>query len=61
MFNSNWGVRQFATTYNPISVTGIDKNNVPYMHFDTKLQDSFVDDFSTRSKWQLQIGVRYIF
>jgi len=61
MFNSNWGVRQFATTYNPISVNGIDKNNVPYMHFDTKLQDSFVDDFSTRSKWQLQIGVRYIF
>ena len=61
MISSNWGVRQFATTYNPISVTGIDNNNVPYMHFDKNLQDSFVDDFSTRSKWQLQIGVRYIF
>ncbi|NOR88075.1 MAG: TonB-dependent receptor, partial [Bacteroidales bacterium] len=61
MVNSNWGVRQFATTYNPITVTGVDNNNVPYMHFDTNLQDSFVDDFSTRSKWQLQIGVRYIF
>jgi len=61
MVNSNWGVRQFATTYNPISVTGVDKNNVPYMHFDKNLTDSFVDDFSTRSKWQLQIGVRYIF
>ena len=61
MLNSNWGVRQFATTYNPISVTGIDNNNVPYMHFDSNLSDSFVDDFSTRSKWQLQFGVRYIF
>ena len=61
MFNSNWGVRQFATTYNPISVTGVDSNNTPYMHFDTNLKESFVDDFSTRSKWQLQIGVRWIF
>lgn len=61
MFNSNWGVRQFASTYNPITVNGLDKNNVPYMKFDTNLKDSFVDDFSVRSKWQLQIGVRYIF
>lgn len=60
LINSNWGVRQLARTYNPISVTGIDKNNVPYYHFNTDLKTSYVDDFSTRSKWQMQLGIRYI-
>jgi hypothetical protein len=60
LINSNWGVRQLARTYNPISLIGIDKNNVPYYHFNTDLKTSFVDDFSIRSKWQMQLGVRYI-
>ena len=60
LINSNWGVRQLARTTNPISVTGVDKNNVPYYHFDSNLKTSYVDDFSTRSKWQMQLGVRYI-
>ncbi len=61
LFNSDWGVRQLARTYNPIKVSGLDNNNVPYYQFDTNLKSSFVDDFSTRSKWQMQFGVRYIF
>ncbi|NOU46769.1 MAG: TonB-dependent receptor [Bacteroidales bacterium] len=60
LINSNWGVRQLARTYNPISVTGIDKDNVPYYHFNSDLKTSYVDDFSTRSKWQMQLGIRYI-
>lgn len=61
MINSNWGVRQYATTYNPIAVTGVDANNVPYFQFDTNLTDSYIDAFSVASKWQMQFGVRYIF
>ena len=61
MINSNWGVRKLATTWNPISVNGLDKNNVPYFSFDKNLTSSYINDFSNRSRWQLQIGVRYIF
>lgn len=60
LLNSNWGVRQFARTYNPIKVNGLDSENTPYYQFDTNLKNSYVDDFSTRSKWQMQLGIRYI-
>ena len=60
MFNSSWGVRQLLRNTNPITVKGLDNNNVPYYQFDTTLKSSYVDDFSTRSKWQMQIGIRYI-
>lgn len=61
MLNSKWGVRQFATSTNPISVNGVDKNGVPYFKFDTNLKNSYVNDVSLRSKWQMQIGLRYSF
>jgi len=61
LFSSKWGVRQFATTTTPISVTGVDKNGVPYFKFDTNLKNSYVDDVSLSSKWQMQLGLRYIF
>ncbi|MEN8121795.1 MAG: TonB-dependent receptor, partial [Bacteroidota bacterium] len=61
MLNSSWGVRKLPTTTNPISVSGVDSNNVPYFSFDTRLKESYIDDVSILSKWQLQIGVRYIF
>lgn len=61
MFNSNWGVRKLPVTTTPITVNGLDNNNVPYFSFDTNLKNSYIDDVSILSKWQLQIGVRYIF
>ncbi|MEA2043669.1 MAG: TonB-dependent receptor [Bacteroidota bacterium] len=61
MINSSWGVRQFASTTNPITVNGLDSNNEPYFSFDTNLEESYIDDTSVRSKWQIQFGVRYIF
>ena len=61
MINSNWGVRKFARTTTPIKVNGVDANGVPYFRFDTNLKSSYVDDVSLRSKWQMQIGLRYIF
>jgi hypothetical protein len=60
MLNSNWGVRQLSRTTTPITVTGIDNSNVPYFQFNPNLKKSYVDDFSTRSKWQIQFGIRYI-
>ncbi len=61
MISSNWGVRQFATTTNPITVNGVDSNGTPWLQFDPNLKDSYIDDVSVNSKWQLQIGIRYIF
>jgi len=61
MLNSSWGVRKLPTTVNPITATGVDNNNVPYFSFNTNLKDSYIDDVSFLSKWQMQIGIRYIF
>ncbi len=61
LLSPKWGVREFATTDTPVSVTGVDKNGVPYFKFDANLKNSYVDDVSLRSKWQMQLGLRYIF
>jgi len=61
MISSNWGVRQFATTNNPITVNGVDNNGTPWLQFDPNLKKSYIDDVTVNSKWQLQIGIRYIF
>lgn len=61
MINSNWGVRQLPTTLNPLTFNGLDNNNVPYFSFNTNLTESYIDDVSIFSKWQMQIGVKYMF
>ncbi len=61
MISSAWGVRQLSTTWNPITVNGVDANGVPYFSFNTSLEDSYVDDTSIASKWQMQFGVHYLF
>lgn len=61
MISSDWGVRQFASTPNPISVNGVDDNGTPWLQFNPNLKNSYIDDVSVNSKWQLQIGLRYIF
>jgi DNA phosphorothioation-dependent restriction protein DptG len=61
LLNSDWDVRQFASTFTPIFVNGVDANSVPHMKFNKNLKDSYVDDFLVNSKWQMQIGLRYIF
>ena len=57
--SSSWGVRQFPTNTQPIgvAVSGGD----PVYSFDTDLTNSFTNDFSLLSRWQLQLGLRYIF
>lgn len=57
--NSNWGVRQFPTNTQPIGVSVAD--GVPTYSFDTNLTETFTNDFSLGSRWQLQVGLRYIF
>lgn len=61
MINSAWGVRQLPNTINPITVNGVDNNNTPWFSFNKNLKDSYIDDVSVLSKWQIQFGISYIF
>ena len=59
LISSNWGIKQRAANWQPIGVT-VDQNRPTYS-FDKDLVDSFVDDFSLESRWQIQFGLRYSF
>lgn len=60
LFNNSWGVRRIPSTTQPLGVT-VDANGVPTFSFDTNIKDSFVQDFSLLSRWQMQLGLRYSF
>jgi hypothetical protein len=62
LFSSKWGVRKYATTsgyYQPISVSY--NNNAPVYQFDPSLYSTFVSSPDLISRWQMQLGLRYIF
>lgn len=62
LINSDWGIRQFATytgLAQPIAVSV--ENSVPTYTFDTDQTNTFFNDFGLSSRWQLQVGLRYIF
>ncbi len=61
LINDSWGVRQIPTTTQPLGVVGVDAGGVPTYSFDTNIKDSFVQDFSLLSRWQMQLGLRYSF
>ncbi len=61
LISSNWGVRQFPTTTQPIGVNGFDPDGAPVYAFDPNLTSTFTNDFSLLSRWQIQLGLRYIF
>ncbi len=61
LISSNWGVRQIAKTFTPVSFSGVDANNTPWFQYDTRLTEPFSNDVSINSKWQMQLGIKYIF
>jgi len=66
LINSAWGVRQLASTWTPLSVSNVDvdyvgKTGTSSFTFNQNLTESYVDDTSIASKWQMQFGVHYLF
>ncbi|MEO7990045.1 MAG: carboxypeptidase regulatory-like domain-containing protein [Chryseolinea sp.] len=68
MLNSNWGVlktpnRTTLLTFRGYDATGHPQFNYPYLNNTTKqtLTETFRDDLGLVSRWQAQIGIRYIF
>ncbi|MEM1359708.1 MAG: TonB-dependent receptor, partial [Bacteroidota bacterium] len=60
LISSSWGVRQFPSTTQPIGVS-VGEDGVPVYSFDETLTNTFTNDFSLLSRWQMQFGLRYRF
>jgi hypothetical protein len=60
LINNGWGVRQIPSTTQPLGVS-VGAGGVPTYSFDTGIQNTFVQDFNLSSRWQAQVGLRYIF
>ena len=68
LVNSNWGVYKTYNRNNLITFRGYDAAGVPqfqypYLNAATKtpLTSTFRDDLNLLSRWQMQLGLRYIF
>lgn len=62
LLNSNWGVREIATTTGLAQPIGVSvSNGVPSYSFDTAQTTAIFNDFSLNSRWQAQVGLRYNF
>lgn len=62
LFNSKWGVEQFATQTGLAQPVGVEfVNNAPVYSFSTNLKNTFFNDFSLESRWKMQLGLRYSF
>jgi hypothetical protein len=62
LISSKWGVRKYATTagyFQPL--TAYYNNNNPTYQFDPSLTKTFVESPDLPSRWQIQVGLRYIF
>ncbi|TYP71457.1 TonB-dependent receptor [Aquimarina intermedia] len=60
MINSDWGLVQQPNNVQILGVT-VDDNNQPTYTFDPNLTETFGYDASLQSRWQAQVGLRYIF
>lgn len=62
LLNSSWGVRQVASAAatSPLSLDSFNAEGEPVFSFNG-VQETFVDDPSLFSRWQMQIGLRYFF
>jgi len=61
LINNSWSIRQLQVINQPIGVSGVDENGVPTYNFSPELTNSFNNSFGLESRWQMQLGLRYIF
>ncbi|PSL43055.1 TonB-dependent receptor-like protein [Chitinophaga niastensis] len=64
LINSGWGLRKYASTtgyYQPITYIGKDGGGKAVYQFDPSQKETFITSPDLPSRWQLQLGLRYIF
>ncbi len=60
LMDENWGHIKLPTSKQPIGVY-LDANGEPVYSFDPALKETFTNDYSLDSRWQIQLGLRYRF
>jgi hypothetical protein len=62
LLSSDWGVRKVASPLatSPLQFKGFDANGRPTFNFDPSITKTFIDDPGLDSRWQMQIGLRYL-
>ncbi len=61
LINSDWGVVQQPNNIQPLGVSVDPLTNIPTYSFTPGLTETFGVDNSLNSRWQMQLGLRYIF
>lgn len=63
LLNSNWGVRQVANSAatSPLELVKFNAQGAPVFKFSGAAKQTFADDPGLLSRWQMQIGIRYLF
>jgi hypothetical protein len=62
MLSPKWGVVQTLRTSNPIAFAGYETGtSKPTFRFNPNVTQSFLVDAGLTSRWQMQLGLRYIF
>ena len=62
LLNSDWGVRSVASPLatSPLQFRGFDTAGAPTFSFDRTIKSTFIDDPGLDSRWQMQVGFRYL-
>ncbi len=61
LFSNSIGIRKIPVNTQPLGVSVDKATGVPTYSFDTNLKETFGQDFSLQSRWQAQVGLRFIF
>jgi hypothetical protein len=63
LLNSDWGVRSIANSAatSPLQLVRFNSAGAPVFNYTANLDDTFTDDPGIKSRWQIQLGLRYIF
>ena len=63
LFNSDWGVRKFANpaATSPLILVGTDEATGRNLYNFSGVEETFIDDPGLFSRWQVQLGVKYVF
>jgi hypothetical protein len=63
LLSSDWGVRSSATAAatSPLELKHFDSGGAPVFNFKGTATKTFVDDPGLNSRWQVQVGLRYLF
>lgn len=64
LLNNSWGIRQFYTVRNPLTLSTV-TGGVPSFYMTSynglPVTETFVNNVSTSTTWAIQLGLRYIF